>query len=74
MTIMDNIFLNALKRSLRSVAVDDERLLDCEYFDSCIDVREITCVIRCLPMERSKAFLLYADGYKCHEPLGLIFP
>ena len=59
--------LNARKRSLRSVAVDDERLFDCECFDCCVDVREIASAINRLLMEYCKAFLLYVDGYKYHE-------
>lgn len=61
------LLLNARKASSRSVAVDDERLFECGYFDSNVDVREIACAINCLPMEYCKAFLLYADGYKYHE-------
>ena len=59
--------LNAHKGSSRSVAVDNERLFECGYLDSNVDVREIACAINRLSMEYCKAFLLYADGYKYHE-------
>ncbi len=66
-TIMYNLFLNERKRYARIMAMSYEAFSETEYFDCYIDVREIIFAIKRLPIEYSRVFLLYSDGYRYHE-------
>ena len=66
-TIMYNLFLNECKRSSRLITLANETIFDTAYLDCYVDTHEIIFAIKSLPVEYSRVFLLYSDGYKYHE-------
>ena len=66
-TIMYNLFVNEFRRSSRMAHPSDESIFDSAYLDCNVDTHEIIFAINSLPVEYSRVFLLYSDGYKYHE-------
>ena len=66
-TIMYNLFLNECKRSSRLITLANETIFETAYLDCNVDTHEIIFAIKSLPVEYSRVFLLYSDGYKYHE-------